>query len=51
MRGLIRDSYADFGPTLEAETLRERHSIEISKACVRRIMIDAGHVRNLVFRA
>ena len=51
MRGLTRDSYADFGPALEAETLRERHSIEISKACVRRIMIDAGHVRNFVFRA
>ncbi|WP_231663282.1 helix-turn-helix domain-containing protein [Ralstonia solanacearum] len=41
-RGLIRDSYADFGPTLVAEKLRERHGIEISKACVRRIMIDAG---------
>ncbi|RAA04702.1 ISNCY family transposase, partial [Ralstonia pseudosolanacearum] len=40
--GLIRDSYADFGPTLAAEKLRERHGIEISKACVRRIMIDAG---------
>ncbi|WP_055338116.1 ISNCY family transposase [Ralstonia solanacearum] len=42
IRGLIRDSYADFGPTLAAEKLRERHGIEISKACVRRIMIDAG---------
>lgn len=42
VRGLIRDSYADFGPTLAAEKLRERHGIEISKACVRRIMIDAG---------
>ncbi len=41
-RGLIRDSYADFGPTLVAEKLRERHDIDISKACVRRIMIDAG---------
>ncbi|MFV8596032.1 helix-turn-helix domain-containing protein, partial [Ralstonia pseudosolanacearum] len=28
--GLIRDSYADFGPTLAAEKLRERHGIEIS---------------------
>ncbi|SPA56245.1 protein of unknown function [Cupriavidus taiwanensis] len=42
IRGLIRDSYADFGPTLACEKLRERHGIEISKACVRRIMIDAG---------
>ncbi|UDM48898.1 ISNCY family transposase [Cupriavidus sp. MP-37] len=41
-RGLIRDSYADFGPTLATEKLRERHGIEISPACVRRIMIDAG---------
>ena len=42
VRGLIRDSYADFGPTLAWEKLRERHGIEISPACVRRIMIDAG---------
>ncbi|SOY64329.1 hypothetical protein CBM2589_A70433 [Cupriavidus taiwanensis] len=42
VRGLIRDSYADFGPTLATEKLRERHGIEISPACVRRIMIDAG---------
>ena len=42
VRGLIRDSYADFGPTLAAEKLRERHGIDLSKACVRRIMIDAG---------
>ncbi|WP_238267937.1 ISNCY family transposase, partial [Cupriavidus pauculus] len=42
VRGLIRDSYADFGPTLAAEKLRERHGIEMSPSCVRRIMIDAG---------
>ncbi|AOZ08651.1 hypothetical protein [Cupriavidus malaysiensis] len=48
MRGLTRDSYADFGPALEAETLRERHSIEISKACVRRIMIDAGGMSEIL---
>ncbi|WP_354677859.1 ISNCY family transposase [Cupriavidus plantarum] len=42
VRGLIRDSYADFGPTLAAEKLRERHGLDISAACVRRIMIDAG---------
>ncbi|MCT9119120.1 ISNCY family transposase [Cupriavidus gilardii] len=42
IRGLIRDSYADFGPTLACEKLRERHGIEVSASCVRRIMIDAG---------
>ncbi|EKZ96111.1 transposase [Cupriavidus sp. HMR-1] len=42
VRGLIRDSYADFGPTLACEKLRERHGIDLSPACVRRIMIDAG---------
>jgi len=42
VRGLIRDSYADFGPTLACEKLRERHGIDLSKACVRRVMIDAG---------
>jgi hypothetical protein len=42
VRGLVRDSYADFGPTLAWEKLRERHGIEVSPACVRRIMIDAG---------
>lgn len=41
-RGLIRDSYADFGPTLAAEKLRERHGIDLAKETVRRIMIDAG---------
>ena len=42
VRGLIRDSYADFGPTLAAEKLRERHGIDLAKETVRRIMIDAG---------
>ncbi|QET03932.1 ISNCY family transposase (plasmid) [Cupriavidus pauculus] len=41
-RGLIRDTYADFGPTLAAEKLRERHGLDLSTSCVRRIMIDAG---------
>ena len=40
--GLIRDSYADFGPTLACEKLRERHGIDLSPAYVRQIMIDAG---------
>jgi len=42
VRGLIRNRYADFGPTLACEKLRERHGIDLSPACVRRIMIDAG---------
>ena len=42
VRGLIRDSYADFGPTLAAEKLRERHGIDLATETVRRIMIDAG---------
>src|SRR5437868_559046 len=42
VRGLIRDSYADFGPTLACEKLRERHGIELAKETVRRIMVDAG---------
>ncbi|CAJ0901343.1 ISNCY family transposase ISBcen27 [Ralstonia mannitolilytica] len=42
VRGLIRDSYADFGPTLAAEKLRERHGIDLATETVRRIMTDAG---------
>jgi len=30
VRSLIRDSYADFGPTLACEKLRERHGIALS---------------------
>ena len=40
--GLIRDTYADFGPTLACEKLRERHGIVLAKETVRRLMIDAG---------
>ncbi|SDD53494.1 Integrase core domain-containing protein [Cupriavidus sp. YR651] len=42
VRELIRDAYADFGPTLACEKLRERHGIHLAKETVRRIMIDAG---------
>ena len=42
VRGLIRDNYADFGPTLTCEKLRERHGIDLAKETVRRIMINAG---------
>ncbi|URF06115.1 ISNCY family transposase [Cupriavidus campinensis] len=41
-RGLIQAHYADYGPTLACEKLRERHGIELAKETVRRIMIDAG---------
>ncbi|MNT17267.1 hypothetical protein D3C72_1524070 [compost metagenome] len=40
--GLIRDNYADFGPTLACEKLRERHGLSLAKETVRRLMIDAG---------
>ncbi len=39
---LLRETYADFGPTLAAEKLAARHGITISKETVRRIQIDAG---------
>jgi Homeodomain-like domain len=41
-RALIQAHYADFGPTLACEKLRERHGIDLAKETVRRIMIDAG---------
>ena len=41
-RALIQAHYADFGPTLACEKLRERHGIDLAKETIRRIMIDAG---------
>jgi hypothetical protein len=38
---LIRAHYRDFGPTLAAEHLQERHDIALSKETVRQIMIVA----------
>jgi hypothetical protein len=38
---LIRTHYRDFGPTLAAEYLQERHGIALSKETVRQIMITA----------
>jgi hypothetical protein len=32
VRGLIRDSYADFGPTLACEKLREAHELSLIAA-------------------
>lgn len=39
---LVRDHYADFGPTLACEHLLERHGVALSKETLRRLMIDAG---------
>jgi transposase len=36
---LIKEKYADFGPTLAHEKLREVHKIEISRESVRQLMI------------
>jgi transposase len=39
---IIRERYADFGPTLACEKLRELHGIHISRETVRSIMRIAG---------
>jgi transposase len=39
---LIRERYADFGPTLACEKLRECHGLTLSKETVRHLMSDAG---------
>ncbi len=39
---LIRERYADFGPTLACEKLWECHGIRLAKETVRRLMTDAG---------
>jgi len=38
----VRERYADFGPTLVCEKLRECHGIALAKETVRRWMRDAG---------
>ena len=38
---LIRESYADFGPTLAAEALAERHGLKVSRETLRKWMIEA----------
>ncbi len=38
----IRQHYADFGPTLATEKLRERHGLLLSKETVRQLMIATG---------
>lgn len=39
---LVRESYADFGPTLATEKLAERHGLQVSRETVRNWMVDAG---------
>lgn len=39
---LVRERYADFGPTLAREKLTEQHGLELSRETLRRWMIDAG---------
>ncbi|CAB3671332.1 ISNCY family transposase [Trinickia soli] len=39
---IIRDRYADFGPTLACEKLWECHGIRLAKETVRRLMTEAG---------
>ena len=40
--GIIRERYADFGPTLAAEKLAELHGIHLARETVRQWMIAAG---------
>ncbi|GAC1406123.1 MAG: ISNCY family transposase [Burkholderiaceae bacterium] len=39
---VIRERYADFGPTFACEKLREDHALVLSKETVRKLMMDAG---------
>lgn len=40
--GIIRDKYADFGPTLAREKLAELHDVVLAKETVRQLMVRAG---------
>ncbi|RQY08305.1 ISNCY family transposase [Burkholderia stagnalis] len=39
---IIRERYADFGPTLASEKLHECHGIQLATETVRRLMTEAG---------
>lgn len=39
---LVREKYADYGPTLIAEKLRDKHGITLSKETIRQLMIAQG---------
>jgi hypothetical protein len=39
---LISQSYRDFGPTLAAEVLLEKHGLQVSRETLRKWMVEAG---------
>jgi hypothetical protein len=39
---IIKERYADFGPTFACEKLREWHGLTLSKETVRHLMTDTG---------
>jgi transposase len=39
---LVKEAYVDFGPTLAAEMLAERHDVKVSRETLRKWMQDAG---------
>lgn len=39
---ILREQYADFGPTLAAEKLRERHGVNLAVETVRSLMVAGG---------
>jgi hypothetical protein len=39
---LVREHYADFGPTLATEKLAERHALKVSRETLRKWMIEDG---------
>jgi hypothetical protein len=44
----MRQSYSDFGPTLAAEVLLERHGVKVSRETFRKWMVEAGLSRSSV---
>jgi helix-turn-helix protein len=40
--GILRSEYADFGPTLAAEKLKERHGVDLAVETVRSLMVAGG---------
>ncbi len=42
MLELVRQNYRDFGPTLAAEMLLDRHGIEVSRETLRKWLVEAG---------
>jgi hypothetical protein len=47
---LVRRAYADFGPTLAAEMLAEKHALTVSRETLRRWMLAAGLWRSRQLR-